>query len=113
MTFPLGFKAGVGSALFALCGGECNVHSLRSTYGATHCRPLDGQHCGALTRFISCPRILSVAVVTGAGVEPRIAGFLGRCLSDCLFTAVFHMSCQPLELFRNLLHDDTYGMYKE
>ena len=31
----LGFKARVGSALFAFCGGECNVHSLRSTSGAT------------------------------------------------------------------------------
>ena len=32
---PLGFKAVVGSALFAFCGGKCNVHSLRSTSGAT------------------------------------------------------------------------------
>ena len=29
---PLGFKAKVGSALFAFCGGKCNVHSLRSNY---------------------------------------------------------------------------------
>ena len=43
---------------YSHCGGECNVHSLRSTSGATRCRPLDGQHCGALTGFISCPRIL-------------------------------------------------------
>ena len=35
VTFPLGFKARVGSALFAFCGNECNVHSLRSTSGAT------------------------------------------------------------------------------
>ena len=35
MTSPLGFKARVGSALFAFCGGKCNVHSLRSTSGAT------------------------------------------------------------------------------
>ena len=35
MTSPLGFKARVGSALFAFCGGECNIHSLRSTSGAT------------------------------------------------------------------------------
>ena len=33
---PLGFKARVGSTLFAFCGGECNVHSPRSTSGATH-----------------------------------------------------------------------------
>ena len=32
---PLGFKVRVGSALFTFCGGECNVHSLRSTSGAT------------------------------------------------------------------------------
>ena len=35
VTSPLGFKARVGSALFAFCGGECNVHSLRFTSGAT------------------------------------------------------------------------------
>ena len=32
---PLGFKARVGSALFAFCRGKCNVHSPRSTSGAT------------------------------------------------------------------------------
>ena len=42
---------------YSHCRGECNVHFLRSTSGATHCQPLDGQHCGALTMFISCPRI--------------------------------------------------------
>ena len=35
VTSPLGFKARVGSALFAFCGSERNVHSLRSTSGAT------------------------------------------------------------------------------
>ena len=36
VTSPLGFKARVGSALFAIfCGGECNVHSSRFTSGAT------------------------------------------------------------------------------
>ena len=34
-TSPLGFKARVGSALFAFCGGKCNGHSPRSTSGAT------------------------------------------------------------------------------
>ena len=43
---------------YSNCEGECNVHFLRSTSGATCCQPLDGQHCGASTRFISCPRIL-------------------------------------------------------
>ena len=33
---PLGFKARVGSALFAFCRGECNAHSLGSTSGTTH-----------------------------------------------------------------------------
>ena len=32
---PLGFKAKVGSILFAFCKGKCNVHSLISTPGAT------------------------------------------------------------------------------
>ena len=32
---PLGFKARVGSALFKLCGGVCDIHSLRFTSGAT------------------------------------------------------------------------------
>ena len=43
---------------YSHCEGKCNVHFLRSTSGATCCRPLDGQHYGAPTRFISCPRIL-------------------------------------------------------
>ena len=36
MTSPLGFKARVGSALFTFRRGKCNVHSLRSTSGATN-----------------------------------------------------------------------------
>ena len=35
MTSPLGFKARVGSALFELCGGVCDICSLRFTSGAT------------------------------------------------------------------------------
>ena len=35
VTCPLGFRARVGSALFTLYGGKCNVHSLRSSSGAT------------------------------------------------------------------------------
>ena len=31
---------------FCLIRVECNVHSLRSTSGLTHCQPLYGQHCG-------------------------------------------------------------------
>ena len=32
----MGFKARVGSAYSLFCGGECNIHSPRSTSGATH-----------------------------------------------------------------------------
>ena len=32
----LGFKARVGSALFAFCEGKCSVHSTRCKSGATH-----------------------------------------------------------------------------
>ena len=31
MRSPLGFKARVGSALFKLCRGVCDIHSLRFT----------------------------------------------------------------------------------
>ena len=51
---PLGFKARVGSALFVFCRSECNVHSLRSTYGATladlsvaGAQPVTSLHAGA------------------------------------------------------------------
>ena len=50
------------------CRGEHNVCSLRYTYGATCCQPLDGKHCRAPTRFISCPRILLAPV----RLEPSI-----------------------------------------
>ena len=50
------------------CRGKHNVHSLRSTSGATCCQPLDSKHCGALTRFISCPKILLAPV----RLEPAI-----------------------------------------
>ena len=53
---------------YSHCGGKSNVHSLRSTSGATHCQPLDGQHCRALTTFTSCPRILLAPV----RLEPTI-----------------------------------------
>ena len=35
MTSPLGFKVRVGSALFELCGGINDIHSLRFNSGAT------------------------------------------------------------------------------
>ena len=31
---------------YSHCRGLCNVCSLRSTSGATHCQPLNGQQCG-------------------------------------------------------------------
>ena len=52
VTSPLGFKARVGSVLFAFCRGECNVHSLRSTYS----RPL-GSQCSA-SHFPTCAEVL-------------------------------------------------------
>ena len=58
VTSPLGFKARVGFCLICIAEANVIVHSLRSNSGATHCRPLDGQHCGVPTGFISCPRIL-------------------------------------------------------
>ena len=51
-------SSGFQSQSYQHCRGKCNVHFLRSTSGATHCQPLDRQHCWALTGFISCPRIL-------------------------------------------------------
>ena len=47
----LGFKARVGSALFAFCGGECNVHSSRSTSGATCANLLTA---GTASHFPTC-----------------------------------------------------------
>ena len=35
VTSPLGFNVRVGSASFTFCGGKCNIHSPRSTSGAT------------------------------------------------------------------------------
>ena len=45
---PLGFKARASSTLLELqmAKGKRNVHPLRSTSGATHYQPLDGQQCG-------------------------------------------------------------------
>ena len=42
----------------SLCADRRNIHSLRSTSGATHCQPLDNQHCGVAAQLILCPRIL-------------------------------------------------------
>ena len=67
MTSPLGFKARVGSALFAFCGGECNVHSPRSTSGAfTHADllaagglPVLSPHTVAEVRLLGFELVLS------------------------------------------------------
>ena len=48
-----GFQSQSGALPYFHGKGECNVHFLISTSGATHCQPLDGQHCGVLTRLIS------------------------------------------------------------
>ena len=47
---PLGFKARVSSALFTFWGGKCNVHSPRSTSGATH-----ANHLAAGTQPVTSP----------------------------------------------------------
>ena len=66
---PLGFKARVGSAFFAFCGGECNVHSLRSTSGAT----LDGL-LAAGTQPVLSPH--TVAEVRLLGFELVLSEYL-------------------------------------
>ena len=57
VTSPLGFK------------DRCDVHSLRSTSGATHCRPLDRHHCTVLTRFIHCQRYETFVFIVSTGGE--------------------------------------------
>ena len=50
----LGFKVRVGSALFTFCRGKCNVHSPRSTSGATHANLLGaGSAAGHFPTYIS------------------------------------------------------------
>ena len=48
-----GFQSQSRFCLNSHCRGDCNAHSLRSTSGATRCRPLEGQHYGALTGFLT------------------------------------------------------------
>ena len=66
VTSPLGFKVRVGSALFTFCGGECNVHSPRSTSGATHADllaagmlPVLSPHTVAEVRLLGFELVLS------------------------------------------------------
>ena len=66
---PLGFKAQVGSALFAFCGGECNLHSLRSTSGATLADLLV-----AITQLVLSPH--TVAEVRLPGFELVLSEYL-------------------------------------
>ena len=56
VTSPLGFKARVDSALFDFCGGECIVHSLRSTSGAT-CADLLGAIAQPVTTPHACVKV--------------------------------------------------------
>ena len=60
------FKARVGSALFAFCRGECNVHSLRSTSSATLAdllaagtQPVLSPHTVAEVRLLGFELVLS------------------------------------------------------
>ena len=48
------FKARVGSALFAFCGGKCNIHSLRSTSSATHANLLAASIAASPVPIYSC-----------------------------------------------------------
>ena len=66
VTSPLGFKARVGSALFAFCRSECNVHSPRSTSGATlanllaaGAQPVLSPHTVAEVRLLGFELVLS------------------------------------------------------
>ena len=83
VTSPLDFKARVGSALFRVffCGGECNVHSLRSTSGATCANLLHdaklaihennaltiGEQCSAIQNFHN-PLLQNFAICTSQPV---------------------------------------------
>ena len=69
VTSPLGFKARVGSALFAFCVGECNVHSLRSTSGA-----ILANLVAASTQLVLSPHI--VADVRLLGFELVLTEYL-------------------------------------
>ena len=64
---PLFWISGDVSSGFQSQSGFCLIHIVEANVmyiswdppgGATHCQPLDGQHCGVSTGFISCPRIL-------------------------------------------------------
>ena len=77
-----GFQSQNRFCLIHFCRGECNVHYLRFTPGATYCRSLDSQLCGV-------PRILSVSAEAGVGVEPKITGFYPDVLPTELLTLVY------------------------
>ena len=78
MSSP-GFKAGVGSALFAFCGSEYGVHSPRSTSGATCANllvagitasPVPTYCCrGAIARIRTCALRISVSQTKWLKVE--------------------------------------------
>ena len=71
VTSPLGFKARVGSELFAfLSGDECNLHSLRSTSGAT-CTDLLAAGTQPLTSPHACANLVRYLSVYYAVIEPR------------------------------------------
>ena len=56
------FQSQSGFCPYLHCRGKCNVHSPGFTSGATHCQPIDRWYCGALTGFISFPRLLLAPV---------------------------------------------------
>ena len=95
MMSPLGFESRVGSALFVFfCGGGYNVHSLRSTSGATHteahraashyptCISRDGTWLGIRTgnhehaTIVSATRLGQHLLLTRSFMKPWFRGFM-------------------------------------
>ena len=64
VTSPLGFKAKLGSTLFAFCGGECNVHPPRSSSGATRMQPVTSPHACACKKTINLTNRLQQFAIT-------------------------------------------------
>ena len=101
VTSPLGFKARVVLP-YLHCRGKCNVHFLRSNSGATHCRPLDGQHCGASTRFISCPRILLCGTSESRTRDQQIMSVGTLTKTYMLYIYFWYYTCLPVDGYMSI-----------
>ena len=80
---PLGFKVRVDSALFTFCRGEYNVHSPRSTSGATHGRHRGGQQCSQSLPHMHQPRWDLARIQTSNHPDRRRMCY--HCTSDQAF----------------------------